>query len=147
MYCKADSDVVWLARSCVGEAGWDSWKTGECAAILHIYKKRAKIANVSVLQNAKSYSSAIKNYKGKRNKWVVGLQGDSKKPVKWPKNLNWNRFKFDWIMTLLTVELFLLNMIDDPLPNALHYGCLFDKPDKNFKLIRVKFRNRFYERI
>lgn len=141
---KASNESLWLARSCVGEAGWDAWQTNECYAMPHVYKKRAKITDQSILKQASQYSSAIKNFKNKRNPWVLHLVKKGTKPKKWPKNLNWDNFKFHWIMTLLIVDLFLDDESVDPLPKAIHYGCVFDTPPNGLKRIKTKFKNRFY---
>lgn len=140
----ADIDAVWLARSCVGEAGWSAWHTGECAAILHIYKKRAARTGETVTQMAKRYSAAIKPHSGRNNTWVLSLRADGKRPDSWPRGAKWGRYSYSWQMTLLVVELFLLGMVADPLPMAIHYGASFDVPAPGSVRIKTIFRNRFY---
>ena len=142
---KANDDNLWLARSCIGEAGWRAWESGECAAILHIYKKRTELTGESIAKLASRYSAAIKSHKGKRNKWVLGLTKDADKPKQWPSRLNWERFRFDWVMTQILVDLFMSDMVEDPLPDAMHYGSIIDPPPLRAKLIKTDFRNRFYK--
>lgn len=143
---RADDTTLWLARSCIGEAGWNSWNTGECAAILHIYKKRSEITGQSILKQASQYSSAIKDFKGKRNRWVLNLKENAGRPKHWPSNLNWKKYKVHWIMTMIFVEMFLHDMTVDPIPNAVHYGCSLDTPPKGTKKIKTNYRNIFYRR-
>lgn len=147
LWCRfghTNDDALWLARSCIGEAGWNAWETGECAAILHIYKKRSAMTGETPAKLASRYSAAIKSHKGKRNRWVLGLTENAERPHNWPHRLNWQRFRFSWLMTLLVVDMFLHDMTVDPLPRALHYGCVFDNPPPGSVRIKTQFRNRFY---
>jgi hypothetical protein len=149
--CKADAsemdDTIWLARSCVGEAGWSSHKTGECSAILHVYKKISDRTGVPLIDVARKYSSAIKWYPGKPNKWVIHLNGPGKKPRKWPANLKWSKYKKSWLSTVEHVKMFLSGKVEDPLPNADHYGCGLEHwraEREGWTELKTNFRNRFY---
>lgn len=75
-FASANDDALWLARSCVGDAGCNAWDTGECAAILHIYKKRAEKTSETVVSMASRYSAAIKRFDGRKNNWVLGLRNE-----------------------------------------------------------------------
>lgn len=139
-----EETVLWLARSCTGEAGWRSYRTGECAAILHVYRKRSKLTGETTVELARRYSAAIKQHDGKRNKWALTLRVDGGKPERWPNHLNWDRYRGHWVAMLIYVDFFLREMVPDPLPRAMHYGCKFDIPPPGSVRIKTKFRNRFY---
>jgi hypothetical protein len=143
---RSNDTVLWLARSCVGEAGWNAWDTGECAAILHLYKRRSEITGEKIDTLARRYSAAIKPRSSRNNKWVLGLQDSADRPHDWPSGAKWSRYRFHWIMTLLAVELFMLEMVEDPLPNAWHYGCKFDTPPEGSVLIKTQFKNRWWKK-
>ena len=150
-HCKASEDAesledaLWLARSCVGEAGWDSVETGECAAILHIYKKRGELNGKGTLWTAKKYSAAIKPGRHHRNTWVRYLDG-TRKPKHWPANLKWERYSEKWNRAYWYAVDFLNGEVEDPLPDAMHYGSRIDahRVPSSWKRIKAPFRNWFW---
>jgi len=71
--------------------------------------------------------------------------GHIKRPRDWPANLKWKRFRADWVTMLIFVELFLLDMVLDPLTQAMHYGSIIDTPPPGAKLIKTTYRNMFYK--
>jgi hypothetical protein len=125
-HSERDDTAVWLARSCVGEAGWQAAESGECAAIWHIYAKRALATERPVLRVAKKYSAAIKRGPHSRP-WVLELDRDGRKPKGWPRQLMWRRYTDRWFHTLALADLFLEGRIEDPLPSAQHYGGRMDR--------------------
>lgn len=137
-------DSIWLARSCAGEAGLWSYETGECLAILHIYKKRAELNSTSIVKMAKQYSAAIKQ-RGRRhpNRWVLYLL-DHTRPKYWPRGASWAKYRVHWIRLWFQAAMFLQGRTDDPLPRALHYGGSMDPRPQGFEMMQTKFRNRFY---
>ena len=141
-YSYADDTAVWLARSCAGEAGFDSYKTGECGAILHVYRKRADARGVTIVEMAKKYSAAIKKHAMGR-KWVRNLRRDGEQPEHWPA-AKWRYYRHQWVTLLIYVELFLNGMVPDPTPKAIHFGATFDTPPTGAKRIKTRFRNVFY---
>lgn len=143
----SNDTTLWIARSCVGEAGFESAETGECAAIAHIYKKRAALSGMSVLNVARKYSAAIKPH-GKL--WVRSLRADGMRPAGFPERLVWHRYQSKWKAVLKLVEGVLGGTVKDPLPTALHYGGWLDRgrlSPKVWRRIKTKYRNYFYERI
>jgi hypothetical protein len=118
--------ALWLARSCIGEAGWQSAESGECAAIMWVYAKGARNKGRSVLRQARLYSSAIKRGSHSRA-WVFGLNRTCTKPLGWPHHLRWDRYADRWRYTLALADLFLRDRILDPLPTAEHYGGRMDR--------------------
>jgi len=144
---KSEDVVLWLARSCIGEAMWDGHKTGECAAIWHIYKKRMKPSGLSLYEVTRKYSAATKWQKGKHNPWLLHLYRDCDEPEKWPDALKWERYKDDCRGTMALAVVFLQGKIDDPTPKAMHYGSIKDRHraiKAGWKFIRTGFRNQFW---
>jgi hypothetical protein len=148
-HSEADRTALWLARSCVGEAGWDAAESGECAAIWHVYGKRARDTGRPIKRTARLYSSAIKRGPWARE-WVFGLNRGGEKPKGWPKRLRWNRYRDRWFETLALADLFLEGRIEDPLPSAEHYGGRMDRKNlcpRSWKRIQAHgFVNWFYAR-
>ena len=143
----AGNDALWLARSCVGEAGFESGETGECAAIHHVYLKRSHIANRRYSKIMHSYSAAIRPGHGKR--WVRNLRADGKNPPGFG-NMDWSLYREQWLGILDTARKLVAGEIEDPLPSALHYGGWVDRHrlDRRYwrPIKNTGFRNTFYER-
>lgn len=116
----------WLARSCVGEAGWDAADSGECDAIMHVYGKRARLLGWPVERVARRYSAAIKPGAHSRA-WVFGLDRSGVKPRGWPRHLRWSAHRERWERTLARADLFLAGRVPDPVPAAEHYGGRMDR--------------------
>lgn len=143
-----DDDVeLWLARSCVGEAGWGAHSSGECAALLHIYLKRSHKGGLTLLEACRMYSGATKQRPNHPRKWLFHLDRSDNEPEGWPSHLRWERYSDDWLRTVDLVGDFLRGQIADPLPHADHYGSKYD----HIRAVRAgwwelvtDFRNRFY---
>lgn len=150
--CTARADepdtALWLARSCVGEAGFDSVSTGECAAILNIYKKRVKPTGLSIYRVVRKYSAAIKPFHNRRHKWVMYLNRALTQPQHWPtEKATWRRYRNKWREVLILCEDFLVGRIKDPLPQADHYGGVMDRINgvkAGWHMLRTDFRNDFW---
>jgi hypothetical protein len=142
---EEDKTALWLARSCIGEAGYNAHETGECAAIWHVYKKRGAINGKGTLWTARKYSAAIKNGAHQRNKWVMHLSG-AEQPRKWPRNLNWSKYRDRWLDTLERAKAFVRGELADPLPSAVHYGSRIDRhrARKNWRRVKSPFKNWFW---
>jgi len=140
---------LWLARSCVGEAGFASSETGECASILHVYRKRAKLSGKPIYEVARKYSAALKNREDHPNRWVLGLNREMKKPAGWQPRLSWRVHRPWWEIMLELVDDFLSGKVKDPTPTALHYGGRMDKHRLSTRYWRrlggLPFLNIFYE--
>jgi|TARA_Y100000310_G_C20284851_1_gene624370 hypothetical protein len=127
--------AVLLARSCVGESGWNSYATGECAAILWVYARRAKIVGTSLRAMAKRYSSALKRHNKHMRPWLFELEASAKRPKSWPRGLWWvtpentkEPSKRDhWKSILALVESWSLGKVANPIPEAIHYGGVVDR--------------------
>jgi len=115
---------VWLARSCVGEAGF--WSVEECFAIAWVYAKRSKETGRSFSKIMRKYSSAIKAHEMHRRPWLFGLNIDGSKPRAWPKNLSWKRYKTAWIDLLAALDRWADGEAENKFPNANHYGSRQD---------------------
>lgn len=137
---------LWLARSCIGEAGFYAVE-GECAAIAHVYLKRAEIAGVPYYKTLRQYSGAIKRHRGHTRPWLFGLRRDNARPENWPPNLKWPAYREAWSNTLSIADAFIAGEIPDPLPRADHYGGWVDRHrivKGVWKRIPAPYRNRFY---
>jgi hypothetical protein len=138
--------AVWLARSCVGEAGWTAHASGECAGIWHIYRKRAERSGRSVYTVAHMYSAAIKPRAQRRNRWVLHMDRTAERPQYWPA-LPWRAYAAAWVSTLELADRFLAGDVPDPVPDADHYGSQVDRwraIRAGWKFIRTGFRNQFW---
>jgi hypothetical protein len=149
--CESRADetttALWLARSCVGEAGWDSHTTGECAAIMHIYRKRSQINGWTVERTARKYSAAIRPWKGNTRRWLRHMDATGAKPHKWPRKLRWEVYLPMWLEVYAHAVEFLEGTVPDPLPTALHYGGRMDHwraQREGWVRLRTMFRNLFY---
>lgn len=125
--CTAEAgkpDVgLWLARSCVGEAGFNSVHSGECAAILNIYLKRTKAINFSMYKVVRKYSAAVKNHTKHNRRWIFHMNRDLKKPQHWNDvSQRWSVVRSRWMEMLWLCDDFLAGKVPDPLPDADHYG-------------------------
>jgi len=139
-----------LAKSCVGEAGFQSVETGECAAIMHIYRKRAVTGSMeSLYRTARKYSAAVKHRDDHPNRWVLGLNRALKKPRGWSGKLSWERHRPFWERALNHADAFLAGKVEDPAPTALHYGGRMDRYRLSPRVWRrmkdLDFLNIFYE--
>jgi hypothetical protein len=145
-HAKKTDVGLWLARSCVGEAGFDSGATSECAAMAHVYSKRAEINGLSYYRNVRLYSAAVKTC---RQPWVCKLSRALKQPLKWAARYIWERYAPHWRNTLLMADAFIEGEVADPLPNAVHYGGSMDHwraVKAGWKLIKTDgMKNNFYE--
>lgn len=140
--------AVWLARSCVGEAGWGSVDTGECASMMHLYARRGRLNGRGLLWTALKYSAAIKPGVHHRNRWVRHLQGQHE-PKHWPARLDWNRYVQRWEKFYWLAHSFMEGEVSDPTPNTMHYGCVFDAHRARPSWRRVKtppgYRNMWWD--
>jgi hypothetical protein len=152
MRCCAPSDAhaappdtaLWLARSCAGEAGFRATETGECAAIWHVYRKRAKLTGVTTHHKCLTYSAALKT---NHQPWVMGLNRDGTRPRRWPPRLIWAKHRAWWLAMLAAADAFVAGELADPRPGALHYGGAMDRGlDMRVweALPRLLHRNTFY---
>ena len=146
----AKPDVsLWLARSCVGEAGWDSYESRECAAILHVYLKRSRRYNTSLHHMVMRYSAAVKNHTKHTRPWIFGLNRRPTRPKKWPRGLDWARYRDRWVAVLKLVDDFQAGRVADPCPEAMRYGGLMDTPLVNKiywkKIDTPGYQNIFYK--
>lgn len=118
--------ALWGARSCAGEAGWDSW-TGECAAVLHVYVARwrareAREPRLTYARVVRAYSSAVKRGPWQTRPWIFHLGGALERPHAWPQGLSWERHRDAWGRLLATAHAVLEGLAESPCPDAQHYG-------------------------
>jgi hypothetical protein len=143
---EREDTALWLARSCIGEAGWKAVETGECAAIWWVHRKRAG-GQAGELEMTLRYSNAVKY---STRQWVVELNRDGEKPAGWPVGARWKYHLKYWKSTLLLADNFVAGDVPDPLPSAEHYGGEMDTGLSRWMWRRIptdeSFENRFYAR-
>ena len=141
--------IKWLARSCIGEAGWDAsqGEAPECAALFHIYHKRTQWSPYTIDQVVRKYSAATKWRKGRHNPWIMHMNRDCEKPRKWPRALRWENYQTRCAQAFNLAEAFLAGDVPDPLPNADHYGSPIDhhRVPPTWRRLKTPYRNWFYE--
>lgn len=148
--CEASgkTDVaLWLARSCVGEAGFDSGSTGECAAIASVYRKRADVSRFNLYQVIRKYSAAVKPGPHQSRRWVFHLSRDLGKPKQWNTRLRWSNYRGKWEEVLSVCDDFVDGKVPDPVPLADHYGGWVDRwraRKAGWFKIKTPFRNDFW---
>ena len=144
------STAVLLAQSCVGEAGFESIDTGECAAILHIYRKRSEVLGWPIEKVVRRYSAAVKERGDHPNSWVLHLNDGGGKPHRWSSRLRWEYHRDRWMAVLNYARAFLRGEVDDPLPQAVHYGGRMDRHRLSMRVWTIirdtGFLNTFYAR-
>lgn len=137
---------LWLARSCVGEAGFASYD--ECIGIAWVYATRAKETNHSLLGMIKRYSSAVKDRSTRKRSWILYLNLEGTKPNGWPKHLSWKKHKVLWFRLLKVLDDWEKGYYPNPVEGANHYGGPMDTPGKKWTRIYPKpgwlYRNSFY---
>lgn len=137
---------LWLARSCVGEAGFDSYD--ECLGIAWVYATRSRENGHKFVTMVRLYSSAVKRKANKSRKWIfhLGLRGH--KPKNWPKKLSWRPHRAHWLRLLSMLDDWAKGYYENPVEGANHFGSPTDSPGRRWVKIRPKplfsFRNIFY---
>ena len=114
------NDVLWQARSCVGESGWDDHET--CIAMAWVHYKRARILNHRFETMVRTYSFAVREGYQRRRPWLLHLRYDGHEPDEWYARLPWRRYKDRWLTMLDEVKAWAKGERPDPCPTALHYG-------------------------
>lgn len=139
---------LWLARSCVGEAGFGA--DDECIGIAWTYATRHKIINgsVSFVSLIRQYSAALKTKSNAKRPWIMGLGLDGKTPKGWPSMLDWNRHAKLWFRLLDRLDEWANGKVSNPVNGADHFGGPMDHNVYNWERVTpdsiVVFRNRFY---
>lgn len=140
--------ALWLARSCVGESGWDSVETGECAAIAWIYHKRSyMLPGRNYFRAMVEYSAAIKP--DQRRPWLRRLTRKGDRPRLLETNINWSYHRKKWMETLAFADKFFRGLVPDPTPEAMHFGGVFDEyrmDPQIWEPIDTGFKNTFWKR-
>lgn len=142
--------ATWLARSCIGEAGWDAsqGEDPECAALFHIYQKRTRWNGWEILRVVRRYSAATEWRKGRHNPWIMHMDRSCSKPKQWPQGLRWRNYKARCLDAFALADRFVVGEVPDPLPLADHYGSSIDHwraVRAGWKRLKTPYRNWFYQ--
>ena len=138
--------ALWLARSCVGEAGWDSFESGECAAIAHVYHKRSyHFPGRNYFRAMMDYSAAIRVGRP----WIRNLNRKGNRPHLLEGQIYWGKHRKLWKQTLDFADRFFRGQIPDPCPECLHFGGNMDvkRMDETiWEPVELGFRNTFWKK-
>ena len=150
-----DNARIWLARSLIGEVGWD--RPAEQASVAWVYANRArKLERYTFIQMVRKYSAAVRMPGKRRQPWVFELQLNIKKPDYWPGYVKWEGHHDQyWISTLDLIDRWQAGKVPNYCPTANHFGSYSDSfRAESLRWTRVEcivpkggkqFRNRFYD--
>jgi hypothetical protein len=114
----ASGEIVWQARSCVGEIGWNDLDT--CTAMTLVHQRRARRLGWPLVRMIRTYSRPVRPTA--RRRWVLQLNRRGAQPADWPEEADWSNFRGRWLRVLSHVRDVLGGQVPDPCPGALHYG-------------------------
>lgn len=146
---------LWLARSLIGEVGWD--RPAEQSAVAWVYANRAKkLEQYTFLGMVKTYSAAVRKQGQQRQPWVFELHFNGNKPKYWPSYIEWKgRHAQYWMDTLELIDRWQAGKVPNYCPTANHFGSYSDSfRAEGLRWTRIKcivpegdkrFRNRFYD--
>jgi hypothetical protein len=109
------STATTLARKCVGES---SWRTDDCAAILHVLKRRGARVGVNAATMAARYGDSA--YPSRP--WVAQLEPKCEQPPQWPASLAWRAHRVKCLAVFATVAAFERGELRDPCAGATQWG-------------------------
>lgn len=104
--CAQDAQTV-LARKCVGET---TWAEEDCAAILHVLKRRGDRVGVSAEVMSERYGDS----RYLTRPWVAQLEADCAQPLGWPTHLSWARHRAGCLTIFSLTSRFLRGELADP---------------------------------
>lgn len=137
---------LWLARSCVGEAGFHARE--ECVGIAWTMATRAQDVRSNFLSVLQQYSAAIKPHERHRRPWIFQLTLNGDRPKDWPERLSWKTHKILWLRLLTILDKWANGKLPNPVEGANHFGGKMDTPGATWIEItprsEVVFRNKFY---
>ena len=117
------SERLDLGRICVGEGGWSSTETGDCAAIAFVLQRRAELRGLSLRAMARAYSGRHLGTRASPRPWIAGLRLDGGMPRRWPASRRaWSRYRGRWLDVLEYAQDVLDGEVLDPCPGADHWG-------------------------
>lgn len=146
---------LWLARSLIGEVGWD--RPEEQASVAWVYANRAKkLESYTFLKMVRRYSAAVRKSGQRRQPWVFELQLNNQKPKYWPGYVKWKgQHDKSWQATLDLINRWQAGKVPNYCPSANHFGSYHDSfRAEALRWTRVecivpdggkRFRNRFYD--
>lgn len=146
---------IWLARSLIGEVGWE--RPAEQTAVAWVYANRArKLERYTFLQMVRKYSAAVRLPGKRRQPWVFELQLNKQKPKYWPGFIKWKGHHDQyWLNTLSLIDRWQAGEIPNYCPTANHFGSYHDSlRAEALRWTRIecivpeggkRFRNRFYD--
>jgi hypothetical protein len=132
-----DEAVLWQARSCVGEVGWNDLQS--CTAMAYVHMHRARRLGLPLVHMIRAYSSPVNpDVRQRSRRWVSHLNYDASEPRHWPEEASWSNFRDKWLRIIRHVSRVLEGAVRNPCPRALHYGSATlasDAPTPNMRRI------------
>ena len=146
------SDYVWLARSMVAEAGWESERDHIAIAYVLARQWRMQQKRWPKLRFRDLMFRYVKGLGGHRReytirqRWIRSLSPAMTEPDHWPKRASWERHRPLWAATLVRVEQWAQGRLPDPCQgDAWHWGGTMDFPKQ--RMIKIdcgETKNTFY---
>lgn len=140
----SDEDILNLAKSCIGEAGFSNFE--ECVSIMYVYHSRSQKSGVSISKMVKEYSAPLKV--AEKRTWIKNLNMAMARPKGWPNRLRWSTHKAWWQGIIETIKLWETGVLANPTEHADHFGGSMDAPPRKWiKVVPVsfvRFGNTFY---
>ena len=118
-----DETVLVLAMAAVAEA---TWRESDHAGVLHVIRKRAERAGVSLQAMALDYVAAFdpRTVPSDRLRWVLQLNLQATRPEAFPLTLSWSAHVEKWLAVIAMVRAFVADpsSVVDPCPRAVHWA-------------------------
>lgn len=107
-----------LARMVAGETGPDDLLVA--SAQVGVIARRAATRGVSLSTMASQYSAALRR---PARPWILEL-ADAERPPSFPRRASWRSFRVRFRILLRHIEAQIAGDIEDPCPDAVHFGSL-----------------------
>lgn len=139
--------ALFLARSCVAEAGFSSAVTGECGAIAYVYARR--FHQMRRAGRYMAFGRVVWHYSAplrlNRRPWVSDLR-DEERPRGMPRMWPWENLLPKWLGMKRFVQQWARGEVENPCPGANHFGSVQDGAPSDWRRIRcnIRTRNRFW---
>jgi hypothetical protein len=140
-----------IAQCVVAESGGH---TSDVIAITHVLAKRARQAGISAAEMARRYcrihrdaARGIERVRPHR-RWILELtwHPHQAQPASWPGG-QWSQMRDAWRKVQLLVVLVATGELDDPCPDAFHWGGSMDgRPKRTGPVSCGATRNLFWSR-
>jgi hypothetical protein len=113
--------ITLLTRACVAET---DWSRPDCAAVLHVLKRRAATAGEPIEQMAGRYVAMLATHDNSpRARWVMQLTADCSEPADWDQSAGrWKWYAPKCKQLVADVQAFERGALPDPCGGATQWG-------------------------